>query len=250
MDIADDSPESVAAARLEQPISRLGGGFMSDPSLLDLGFSLGYESNDFYYAGRAGVLGEVSASVATAALVFFAPGTVQRAWERSTNVQTRSEAALAYTGCAAAWAERTYDDAIDWERLGDDADAVVRDAPVAGAPIFAGWLSMPEGGSAKSRAQHRLNALREYRMAVHGAAVIAAEISSADAVRHAAPQHVELFGWPPEPDAARDEVARRWRTAEATTNRLLGHAFASLGEGLEDFVERCEQAHQRPSERA
>lgn len=234
---------TIAAARLEQPISGLGGGFMSHPSMLDAGRELGYESNDFYYAGRVGVLGEVSATIATAALVFFAPSTVERAWERSNGLQTRHSAALTYTQCASRWAEGAFGEGTDWERIGDDADRVVQSLSVANAPIFAGWLTMPDGESVEARAQHRLNALREYRMAIHAAAIIAAGVSVGDALRHAAPQHIELFGWSHAPDDDPAEVAVRWNTAEATTDRLLGEAFGTLGDDLDGFVERCELAH-------
>jgi hypothetical protein len=216
---------------------------MSDPSLLERGRQLGYESNDFYYAGRVGGLGDISASGATAALVFFAPSRVELAWERSAAIQPRAEAATEYARCAAQWSERAYVDDIDWQQIGDDADMIVRGLPVAGAPIFAGWRSSTSDAiSAKARAQHRLNALREYRMAVHGASVIASGLAVDDAVRHAAPQHVELFGWPTGSDRDQAEVASRWNEAEASTNRLMGAALARLGDGLDDFVRRCEVA--------
>ncbi len=238
----DQTDTTAAAAKLEQPISRLGGGFMAHPSLLAAGSPFGYESNDFYYAGRVGVMGEISAPVAVAALVFFAPQRVEPVWQRSTAIQPRSEAALLYAECATKWAQGAYVDGVDWERIADEAGRVVDSISVANAPLLAGWLSMPVPDTPEARAQHRLNALREYRMAVHAAAVIAAGISVSDAVRHAAPQHVDLFGWPPEFEADPDDVATRWREAEAVTNHVVGNAFSVLGDGLDDFVERCESA--------
>ncbi len=218
---------------------------MSHPSLLAAGGELGYESNDFYFAGRIGAMGEVTAPVAVAALVFFAPQRVETAWKRSVDIQPLSEAALLYTRCAARWADTTYGDDVDWRAIADDADRVIDSLSLANAPIFAGWLAMPDGDSAKSRAQHRLNALREHRMAVHAAAIVAAGICVADAVRHAAPQHVELFGWPEDFDADPDEVTKCWNDAEAVTNSLVGTSLAVLGDDLVDFVERCEQARSR-----
>ena len=241
--IAADGARAETAARLEQPVSRLGGGFMAHPSLLAAGRELGYESNDFYFAGRVGAMGAVTAQVAVAALVFFAPERVESAWRRSIDIQPMSEAALLYTRCAGRWAETTYGDDVDWHTIADLADRMVDSLSFANAPLFAGWLSMPDGGSAKSKAQHRLNALREYRMAVHAAAIVAAGITVSDAVRHAAPQHVELFGWSGDFDGDPDDVASRWDEAEATTNRLMGTSLAVLGNDVVDFVERCEVAN-------
>lgn len=230
------------AARSERPISRLGGGFMGDPSLLAAGANLGYESNDFYYAGRVGVMGEVSSPVAIAALVFFAPTRVELAWERSTGLQHRREAALLYTKCASEWAEQNFVADIDWQRIADEADRVIEAISYAGAPLYAGWMSMPDGETPNTRAQHRLNGLREYRMAVHGAAISVVGVSVGDAVRHAAPQHVGLFGWSPDFDDDPETVATRWQEAERITDRMMGAALSVLGDDLDDFVERCELA--------
>ncbi|HET6952886.1 MAG TPA: hypothetical protein VFI47_21060 [Acidimicrobiales bacterium] len=52
-------------------------GFMFDPATYATGAEHGYEGIAFYFAGRAGVLGEVDAEVVTAALAFFHPDVVR-----------------------------------------------------------------------------------------------------------------------------------------------------------------------------
>ena len=76
------TPEQAAHETREAIVSFVSG-FMTDPATYAYGAELGFEGMDFYAAGRGGVLGEVSADVVTAAFVFFEPGTVRAAWERS-----------------------------------------------------------------------------------------------------------------------------------------------------------------------
>ena len=91
-------------------------------------------------------------------------------------------------------------------------------APVAGAPVFAGLRLLPEPDDAKALAQHRCNALRELRGAMHGAAILTVGLSPLEAVLVRSPDVAELFGWsPPFPDAA--PFHERWGLAEARTDR-------------------------------
>ena len=61
-----------AAHETRDAIVTLASKFMTDPVTYAYGSELGFEGMDFYAAGRGGVLGDTSAGVVTAALVFFA----------------------------------------------------------------------------------------------------------------------------------------------------------------------------------
>ncbi|MFN7150229.1 MAG: helix-turn-helix domain-containing protein, partial [Microthrixaceae bacterium] len=50
---------------------------------------------DFYFRGRAGVLGEVDAATVTAEMGFFQPGTVAANWDTARDVMSAGEAATA-----------------------------------------------------------------------------------------------------------------------------------------------------------
>ena len=141
---------------------------------------------DFYGAGRGGVLGEVSADVVTAALVFFNPTVVEGAWEGSREVMPRAASAELFAGCLVTWAGAHLDDDVDWARLAELAGKVVDNASIGGAPVFAGWRPLPVPRP-KAAALHQLNALRELRMARHGAAVTAVGLDVGAAVCHASP---------------------------------------------------------------
>ena len=101
-------------------------------------------------------------------------------------------------------------------------------APVAGAPLFAGWRALPEPADARALALHRLNGLRELRGALHGAAVLTVGLLAGRGDRRAhARRCCRVFGWPepyPDPEPLHD----RWALAEARTDRMFGRHLAVL----------------------
>jgi hypothetical protein len=187
----------------------------------------GFAGMDFYVAGRAGVLGDAPADVAVAALVFFAPGVVHEAWARSATVMAHRAASEAWAALGHEWAEATMSDEHDWATIAGLAGRIVASAPVAGAPLFAGWRTLPEPESPKALAQHRLNVLRELRGGLHGAAVLTVGLAPVEAIVVRTPQVLPLFGWPePYPEAG--PLHERWALAEARTDRMFGRNFAVL----------------------
>ncbi|MDZ7791717.1 MAG: hypothetical protein U5L08_14725 [Xanthomonadales bacterium] len=230
------APEATAR-RSAAAVSRVGAGFMSDPSLAQRGAELGYGGIDFYLAGRAGVLGEVGAAVATAALGFFAPGVVDPAWRRTASLLPRHAVAQEFAACAASWAEARLPLDADVVRLAELASALHRRAESAGAPIFAGWRALAVPDEPRQAVVHLCNGLREHRMACHLAALITARLDVADAVRFRSPDLVHHFGWSGElTDLA--SVRSRWAEAEACTDAVAGDLYATMPVG-----ERAEFEH-------
>jgi hypothetical protein len=230
------TPEQ-AAHQIREAIVRIPGGFMTDAATYARGAELGFDGLDFYAAGRGGVLGEVPADVVVAALVFFAPALVHEAWDRSAKVMTRSEAAREWAAVAHAWATEHLPDEIDWTTVAALLGRVVSAAPVAGAPLFAGWRALDEPEETKALALHRLNALRELRGALHGAAVLTVGLAPVEAIVVRMPAMLPVFGWPePYPDP--EPLHARWGLAEARTDRMFGRHLAVLdGEERADLVD-------------
>ncbi len=202
---------------------------MMDPATHARGKALGFEGFDFYAAGRGGALGDVPADVVVSVFVFFPPATVHAAWERTAAVMPRRDAAQQWARCAHAWAREHLGDATDWARISDLAGRIASGADVVGAPLFAAWRTLPEPkhDDVKALAIHRLNALRELRGGLHGAAVLTVGLTPLEAASVRAPQMIPVMGWtdPPEdPEPLRD----RWQLAEARTDRMLGRHFAVL----------------------
>ena len=227
---------TLAATATARSLSALGATFMSDPRMNKRGRELGFEGIDFYFAGRAGVLGEVNADVATAALVFFNPETVAHAWNRSAGIMPRRDTAVNFAACAAAWADDHLGDGVDYDELLALAERIVASAPNVLAPIFAGWRTLDQPVGTKRRVTHAMNALRELRMARHAAALLAHGVQIGDAVRHRQPTMTQLFGW--DAGAADALVVERWKDAEALTDEIVGNSYAVLGpDELSRFVE-------------
>ncbi len=228
--------DALEAATTTAPaVSTIGSHFMLDGATYAHGASLGFSGLDFYVCGRAGVLGDVPADVATAALTFFAPDHVRTQWEAGSAVMPPPKAAEAFAACAATWAEAHVPDDVDADRLAALAGRVVAHARVAGAPIFAGWRSLEVPSDPKAAAVHHLNGLRELRFGLHAAAVLSTGLSPLQAMTLRSPQMLPLFGWAE--GAEVEGLQGTWDAAEERTNLAMAHAFAEL-----DDAERSELA--------
>ncbi|MET0804533.1 MAG: hypothetical protein ABW009_11615, partial [Acidimicrobiales bacterium] len=116
------------AERTRPTVTGLSAKFMLDGATYAVGGEAGFNGMDFYGAGRGGVLGDVSADVVAAALVFFNPSVVEGAWEGSRDVMSRSAAAELFAGCLVTWAGEHLGDDVDWARLAELAGKVVDNA--------------------------------------------------------------------------------------------------------------------------
>jgi hypothetical protein len=220
------TPEQ-AAHETREAVLRVPGRFMTSPTTYAHAAGLGFEGSDFYVAGRGAPLGEVPAAVVTAALVFFSPDVVEPAWERSASVMPRAQAAREWAGLLHADARELDTGQVDWSALATLLGRVVAFAPVAGAPLFAGWRELPEPDDAPALALHRLNGLRELRGALHGAAVLTVGLSPAEAIVVRTPKLMSAFGWT-DPPADAAPFNERWVLAEARTDRMVGRNLRVL----------------------
>lgn len=217
---------------------------MLDMNTYVYGAEIGFSGADFYVAGRGGALGEVPAAVVAAAFVFFEPGYVADAWERTASVMSRRRAAEEFAGVGHRWAEAAMPDADSAARLAELAGRIAAAASPSGAPLFGGWRALPEPGADRPRALalHHLNALRELRGAMHGASVLASGLSPYEAVARRTPYMLPVFGWGEVPaeetKAIRDRVRSTWSDAQDGTDRAMAHAFESLSDSERvEFVE-------------
>ncbi|MHB8244498.1 MAG: SCO6745 family protein [Acidimicrobiales bacterium] len=231
------------ARRIAKPAGDLPSNFMLDSATYEHGNSLGFDGLDFYICGRAGVLGAVTHGVVSASLVFFNPGMVRERWERGMQVIGPREAAMQFAGCLHRWSAQHLAEDPDYETLAGLLGQVISQASPAGAPLFAGWMSLPEPTEPAELVMHRLNALRELRGALHGAAVLASGLDPLVALLIKTPFLAAVFGWEePYPDV---ELAKEaWTQAEAATNRAMGRMLKVLaGEDQEALAELLEQVH-------
>lgn len=222
------TPEEAARAS-DRAVADIASKFMLDPTTYKRGAQLGYPGASFYFVGRGGALGDVSADVVSAAFVFFNPESVRQAWADGASAAPPPEAAVEFAKCGHAWAEEHMPDDIDLAHLSELCGKIVRGANPAGAPVFAGWRDLVEPSSVKALALHRLNALRELRGALHGAAVLSVGLDPAVAVAIKSPFMLPIFGWAEAPEVT-TEATNTWQRAEDTTNLMLAPHFALLDE--------------------
>jgi hypothetical protein len=220
------TPEQ-AAHEMRAAIVSVPARVMMEPANYARGAELGFEGMDFYVAGRGGVLGDVPADVVTAALVFFEPNSIRTAWERSAAVMTRRQAAEAWASAFSSWARENLPEDRDWAMCTDALGRVIEAAPVACAPIFAGWRGLPKPEDLRALAMHQLNALRELRGALHGAAVLTVGLLPVEAIAVRTPKMIGVFGWPDEPIDP-EPLHQRWGLAEARTDRMFGRNLGVL----------------------
>jgi hypothetical protein len=220
--------DPIKAAEATGPvIAGLPGGFMLDGATYARGGELGFDGVDFYVVGRGGALGEVEGSVVAAAFVFFHPPMIVERWARGREVMAPAEAAQAFASCLDTWAGDHLADGVDYERLAELEGKLIAGASLAGAPLFAAWAAVPEPKEPKALALHRMNVLREWRGAIHGAAVVASGLEPLEAIMVRTPVMAGLFGWPePHPDPTPHRSV--WADVEAATNRTASRAFVSL----------------------
>ncbi|MGD0084070.1 MAG: hypothetical protein ABSD78_12855 [Acidimicrobiales bacterium] len=232
------------AERTAKAIGDLPANFMLDSATYDTGNSLGFDGVDFYVVGRGAALGQVSGGVVAAAFVFFNPAMIQERWERGIRVMDAAGAARAFAGCLHSWSQKHLPAGVDYARLAELTGKVIAAASPAGAPLFAGWLALPEPEEPSALAMHRINALRELRGALHGGAVLAAGLDPRVALLIKTPFMAAIFGWEePHPEVGLGKNA--WDAAEAATNRAMARVFGALDAAEQaDLIELLDAVHQ------
>jgi hypothetical protein len=220
------TPEQ-AAHELRDAVVDIPSRVMTDPATYKQGSELGFEGMDFYTAGRGGALGDVPADVVTASFVFFEPNAVRTSWERSAAVMTRRRAAETWAAGFHQRAIETFPEDRDWKMVTDLLARVLDATSVAGVPLFAGWRSLPEPDDLRARAMHQLNAMRELRGGLHGAAILTVGLLPIEAIAVRSPAMLSVFGWPKD-RIETEPLHQRWSLAEARTDRMFGRHLAVL----------------------
>lgn len=231
------------------PVLVFGRGWMMAEGTMGAAADAGFEPPfGLWVNGRAGVLGDVDADVAAAAIGFMAPDRVRMFWEaRPADVEPARASAI-YAGAAADWGRRVLADwpSGDLERLAELADRVAAAADASIGTLFAGWRALPRPDDPAGEVTVVLNVLREMRGGAHLSAVHAAGLgphgaimSTDDPVRGGV-AGAERFGWPePHPEPAPDRRAE----AERLTTVICAPPFAALdGAEQDELVELVTRA--------
>lgn len=224
------------ARAIADPVNDLGGRFMLDGATYARGAELGFSGMDFYFRGRAGVLGEVDAATVTAELGFFEPATVAANWDTARDVMDAGQAATAFMACGHEWGRAHLGEQLAASPLAELVQRVAAGTtttlePTGGVPaLFAAWRDQPWPEDGAARALHAIHLLRELRGGIHVRAVRDAGLDPHTAVVvKAGDGTAEFFGWAaphPDPEPAR----ATWQAAEDTTDEQVAATLAVLDE--------------------
>lgn len=232
--MADRMHRSSVVEQTATPILEIGRTWMLDEKTIARSGELGLDGPfGFWTLGRAGVLGDVDADLAAAAIGFMAPARVRHFWEsRPADTDPRT-IADEYAAMAATWARATLADlsSARLERLVDLAGRVIAEAQPSIGLLFAGWRLVEVPADPPGATAVVLNVLRELRGGAHLSAVHAVglgpfgSIMSTDDPVRGGESWATTFGWEA-PFPARDP--RRRREAEAMTTSICRPPFACL----------------------
>lgn len=231
--MTDNPTAAEALHHTAKPVLEFGRGWMLAEATVARSIELGLDGPlGFWANGRAGVLGEVDADLAAAAIGFMSPTMVRKHWETPCAL-SHGELADEYAGSAASWGRAMLADMDDpdLERLGDLANKIAAAADSSTGMLFAGWRALAQPDDPAGRATVALNVVREMRGGAHLSAAHAvglgphACIMSTDDPARGGASWAETFGWPaphPTPDA------ERRLQAEAMTDVICLSAFEAL----------------------
>lgn len=247
-----DARIAEASRAAAGPIGAIGAAFMLHPDTFKRAGESGYE-HPFacYFAGRGGVLGDVDAEVINAVFWSFEPGLVDMFWSQGQPVHGAAKAAGIYSDQMAAWARDHIATVPGLDRIVELGEKVIAAAPSNGLPLYAGWKVMPRASDPAARAMQVLFVLREWRGAIHMAALTAAGLKPVEAHflnkgPQEGPQYASMFGWD-EPWPSVDHLKAKGTEVEVITNQRCAEVWAKAltadeAEELANLVAAVEKA--------
>ena len=229
---ADD--DVAYAARVRGGVGSLGGAFFLSAQARQAGKDLGLRGWPTYFVGRCGVLGPVEADVVTAVCGFFPESFVEKAWNEGREVDLTLAVEVYLMACH-EWGRAHLAEFDDVERLTELAEQVVDQTPSIGAPLFAGWRSLPRADDAPARLAQVMTTLRELRGAMHLAAVMASGLTPREAIVSGpgGGANASFFGWS-DVEIAEDRydfIQAARAEAERKTDRMLTASWLTLSLG-------------------
>lgn len=226
---ADD--DVFYAARVRPGVGSLGGAFFLSAQAKQAGRDLGLKGWPTYFVGRCGVLGPVDAEVVASICGFFPAAFVRKSWEQGLEIDL-TLAVEVYLRACHDWGREHLADFAEVDRLADLAEQAVDGASSVGAPLFAGWRSLPRPEDGPARVAQAMTTLRELRGGLHLAAVLGSGLSPREAIvaGPGGPANAAFFGWAEvDIDEDRFELVNAARAeAERRTDRMVAGSWLAL----------------------
>ena len=174
----------------------------------------------FYFAGRGGMLGEVSADVVVSAMGWFAPDAVRAMYTEGIQGKGASEAAARMAEAHSKWGAAHYAGVDGLEDKVAVCEELVGGLEGSAIPLFVGFREADRSDSPAGRAAQLMQALREWRGGLHLVSTTAVGLSPLEAIlTNEGEGQAKFFGWPePFPDV--EDLKAKHDEAEAMTDQL------------------------------
>ena len=212
------SQEFVGA--VSDPLQRIGAMHYFGPVAKAAADELGLDVFRFYFAGRAGVLGEVSTAVVLSAFGYFNADLVEKMWSTSKERCDVKAAATAQLGVAYTMGENHLTDVDGLDEAAASLGALTGSVDVAGLGLFAGFRDQPIPTDPVHAFMHQAILYRELRGSVHLAALAATGCPSRVAHQLKRPNDLEMFGYQEEVEVTPFAQAA-YDQAEPLTNSAM-----------------------------
>jgi hypothetical protein len=220
------APSIHASDRLDRRINELGASLFFHPVTTARAGELGVDNVFVLYgAGRAGAMGNVTATQAASALGFFPLALVQSIWQQAEATMRPADIARIYADAMATAARADWNEAAA-ETVVELGTVVADSVPVLGLPLFAGWRDMARPPDALGAAAVVVNTLRELRGDIHVQSIAAQGLHPLEAeVVSRGDEGASLHQWPqPWPDPA--PFVERVGAADASTGERMRRIYA------------------------
>lgn len=231
-----DARIAAAVANAASPMETAGAAFMLHEDTFAASGAAGYE-HPFagYFAGRGGMLGDVSTTELAETFYSFPPEVVGMFWEQGKPVLGAEGGANQYHQQVADWAEKHLAGVEGLARFAELGEKVLAKAPKVG--VSAAWGAKPRSSSPAAHAMQVLMVLRELRADLHFQGLRAAGIEpkAAHLLNNpgfapnrpaGGPEYAGLFGWSePWPDVT--PLKAKWDEVEEKTQQQVADIYAS-----------------------
>ena len=222
------SPSSEPTAQefvdaVSDPLQRIGALHYFGPVAMAAAEELGLDGFRFYFAGRAGVLGDVSTNVMLSAFGYFNPSLVDKMWTTSKERCDVTAAAAAQLGVAYTMGDNHLADVDGLAEAAASLGELTGAVDCAGLGLFAGFRDQPIPDTPTHAFMHQAILYRELRGSVHLAALAATGCPSRVAHQIKRPSDLEMFGYKEEVEVTDDHRAAYAQAEPLTDSAMSCH---------------------------
>ena len=209
------------------PIHDMGTAIYLSPDVMGWASQWGWTNPfAFYFGGRGGMLGDVSAEVVYSAFGWFEPGAVKAMYDEGVAVGGTTLAAERMAEAHGMWGRKHFAEVEGIDDIVAVTEEMVDGLDGSAIPLFVGWRAAPRDDNPAGRAAQLMQILREWRGGIHLVATTAVGLSPLEAIlTNEGEGQAKFFGWS-EPFPTCDEIAHKHTEAEGITDQVSAAALS------------------------